>query len=354
MTRPLPPGSVIGMLGGGQLGRMMSNAAAKLGYDMHVFCPEARSPAARVSAFETVADYLDAEALKTFAAACDVVTYEFENVPAEAVDTLQKAGAVVHPGPKALECSQDRLVEKRFLRSLGIPTVSFEQVDGPGDIVGALEAVGGQGILKRRREGYDGKGQARIDASSDAGEAWAEIGEAPAILEAFSPFEREISVILARGADGKVAAYDPPENDHSGGILRRSTLPAKISAETRDAAVDAAVKLAEALDYVGVLALEFFVLPGGALVANEFAPRVHNSGHWTPEGCDTGQFEQHIRAVAGLPLGPVTRRFDAVMENLLGDEIFAAQGAPGVTDYGKGEAREGRKMGHRVTRLRPA
>lgn len=351
MSRPLPPGAVIGMLGGGQLGRMMACAAAQLGYDVHVFNPEGESPAARVSASQTVADYLDETALTGFAAQCDVVTYEFENVPVEAVGILERAGVSVRPGAKALENAQDRLVEKRFLNAAGIQTVQFEQIDGPDDIAVALESMGGKGILKSRREGYDGKGQARIRIGDDVHAVWKSVGETPCIIEALAPFECEISAIVARSASGEIAAYEPSENTHADGVLRASTAPARVSDDVRQAAVDAASRLADALGYIGVLALEFFVLPDGRLLANEYAPRVHNSGHWTPEACETGQFEQHIRAVAGLPLGSPRRLFDVRMDNLLGEEAIKAAGAPGVTLYGKGEPRPGRKMGHRVTRL---
>lgn len=351
MKDALPPGATIGILGGGQLGRMLAGAAATLGYDIHVFSPEANSPAARVAAASTVADYADEGALRTFAASCDVVTYEFENVPVSSVATLLATGVEVRPGAKALECSQDRLVEKRFLHSIGIETVAFEPVDGPDDIAPALDALGGAGILKRRREGYDGKGQARVVAGDDSAAVWKALGERPCILEAIAPFEREISAIVARGANAALTAYEPSENTHVNGILRTCEAPASVSGDVREAAVGAAKSLAEALDYVGVLALEFFVMPGGRLLANEYAPRVHNSGHWTPEACDTGQFEQHIRAVAGLPFGSTARRFDVRMDNLLGEEAIAAAGEPGVTLYGKGDPRPGRKMGHRVTRL---
>lgn len=351
--RPLPPGAVIGMLGGGQLGRMMAGAAAQLGYDTHVFSPERDSPAGRVSATETVADYLDEAALEAFATQCDVVTYEFENVPVEAVAILEAAGATVRPGAMALEKAQDRLIEKRFLNDTGIESVTFEPVDAPSAIALGLERLGGEGILKRRREGYDGKGQVRVEIGDDYAAAWKALGEAPCILEALAPFECEISAIVGRAADDTLTSFEPSRNTHVNGILRRSEVPARVSDDTMAEAVRHACRLANALDYVGVLALEFFVLPGGNLLANEFAPRVHNSGHWTPEACETGQFEQHIRAVAGLPFGPSKRRFDAVMDNLLGEEAILAAGEPGVTLYGKGEPRPGRKMGHKVTRIKP-
>ncbi|MEL6473547.1 MAG: 5-(carboxyamino)imidazole ribonucleotide synthase [Pseudomonadota bacterium] len=350
----LPPGSVIGMLGGGQLGRLMALEAARLGYDVHTFCPEPRSPAARVSSAETVADYTNDAALKAFAGACDVVSYEFENVPAAAVAAIESVGVPVRPGVAALENSQDRKVEKEFLNSIEVPTVAFESVHSPENIQPAVEKLGGAGILKRRRMGYDGKGQARVEAGDDMAAAWTALGSAPCILEAMAPFKLEISAIVARGLSGEIAAFEPSENGHANGILRASHVPASIRDETRTRAIASATRLAEALDYVGVIALEFFVLDDETLIANEFAPRVHNSGHWTPEACATGQFEQHIRAVAGLPLGDPTRLFDAQMDNLLGDEAETAFGGPGVTHYGKREAKAGRKMGHVTRRLGPA
>ena len=345
----LPPGSTIGILGGGQLGRMLSNAAAKLGYDTHILTPEIDSPAERVAKSVSHADYTDEAALKDFASKCDAITYEFENVPVQSAELLIGLGAIVRPGAKSLEMAQDRLTEKRFLQSIGIPTVDIAEINAPGDIDAAIKSMNGAGILKRRRDGYDGKGQARLADGDDYEEAWKALGEAPCILEAKAPFEREISGIVARTVDGQVAAFEPSENNHVNGILRSSAVPADVSEDVRKRAIAGATALVAALDHVGVLALEYFVLPDGELLANEYAPRVHNSGHWTPEACETGQFEQHIRAVAGLPLGAPTRHFAARMENLLGEEAIAAAGEPGVTLYGKREARSGRKMGHRVT-----
>lgn len=345
----LPPGSTIGILGGGQLGRMLASAAAKLGYDAHILTPELDSPAERVTKLVTHADYTDEAALKTFADQCDAITYEFENVPVQSADFLTSIGAIVRPGAKSLEMAQDRLTEKRFLQSIGIPTVEIAEINGPEDIAHAVASMNGAGILKRRRDGYDGKGQARISAGDNYADVWKALGEAPCILEAMAPFEREISGIVARTHDDRIAAFEPSENIHVNGILRTSVVPAEVSDDVRKRAVAGATALAAALEHVGVLALEYFVLPDGELLANEYAPRVHNSGHWTPEACETGQFEQHIRAVAGLPLGPPARHFAARMENLLGEEAIAAAGEPGVTLYGKREARSGRKMGHKVT-----
>lgn len=350
---PLKPVATIGMLGGGQLGRLMALEAAKLGFDVHVYCPEPRSPAARVAAFETVADYENKAALEQFAARCDVVTYEFENVPAETVRILEAVGAHVRPGGKSLEVAQDRLTEKTFLNALGIETVAFRAIASANALEAGLSEFGGQGILKTRREGYDGKGQVRIEGETGLEEARALAASEPCLLEAFAPFEREISVVVARG-EGQVLAYDPSENIHENGILTRSLVPANISDALGARAIDAGIKLAGALGHIGVLALELFVMPDGSMLANEFAPRVHNSGHWTPEACLTGQFEQHIRAVTGWPLGPVTRLFDCQMQNLIGSEILgvpdAYMGDIRLVSYGKKVPRAGRKMGH-MTRL---
>ena len=355
---PLSPGSTIGILGGGQLGRLLSLEAARLGFEVHIYCPETRNPAARVSAAATFADYDDKAALGAFAAACDVVTYEFENVPVETVDIIRQAGIPVRPGAKSLAVAQDRQTEKDFLNGIGIPTVDFTVIapDEPLDV--ALAAFGGHGILKTRRDGYDGKGQVRLGGGRGRDgleEARALAVRVPCILEAFAPFEREISVVVAR-TETECVCFEPSENTHEGGILKTSSVPARISDEIRTRAMDAGIGLANALGHIGVLALECFVMPDGRLLANEFAPRVHNSGHWTPEACQTGQFEQHVRAVVGWPLGPVTRLFDAEMHNLLGEDITAIpsgfETADRIVSYGKREARAGRKMAH-VTKLRP-
>lgn len=355
---PLPAGSVIGILGGGQLGRMIGSAAARLGFDVHIYAPDDSPPAARVAALHWQGDYDDRDTLRQFADSCDVITYEFENIPVETVAFLVSLGATVRPGAKSLETSQDRLTEKRFLNEIGIETGAYEAVGSVAELETALETLGGRGILKTRREGYDGKGQARLSTGDDLASAFEEIGAVPAILEAFVPFEREISVVIARGADGKMAAFDPSMNDHSGGILRTSVAPCGLSGEIIAKAVSMGETLARETGHVGVLALELFVLEDGTLLANEFAPRVHNSGHWTPEACLTGQFEQHVRAVAGWPLGPVTRVFDVEMQNLLGEEALAPPesfGADAVlTLYGKRDAKPGRKMGHVVRRTAKA
>ncbi len=360
------PNGAIGILGGGQLGRMLAMAAARLGLRAHIYCPEDRAPAYDVAAAKTIAGYRDEKALADFARAVDVVTYEFENVPAETVEFLTSLGAVVRPGAKALETAQDRLVEKDFARAIGAQTADYHAVDDLASLKAGLEKVGRPAILKTRRLGYDGKGQTRItsqDADLSAAYekaiefAWAEVGAAPSILEAFVPFEREISIIGARGADGAVALYDPAENIHANGILKTSSVPASVRGETADKARAVARRLLDELDYVGVIGVEFFVAANGEVIVNEYAPRVHNSGHWTLEACAVSQFEQHIRAVAGWPLGAAARHSNAVMENLIGEEAHgwrarAAEVGAALHLYGKREARPGRKMGH-VTRLKP-
>ncbi|MEM8704766.1 MAG: 5-(carboxyamino)imidazole ribonucleotide synthase [Pseudomonadota bacterium] len=356
---PLAPGATVGILGGGQLGRLLALEAAKLGFDVHIFCPESDAPAARVSALHTKANYRDEDALKAFAAVCDVVTYEFENVPVESVHTIESAGTMVRPGAKSLEVSQDRLVEKTFLNEIGIPTVDYCTIETGESLDVALAGFGSHGILKTRREGYDGKGQIMLGGArgKDGLEAARTLAkDVPCILEDFAPFEREISVIVVRG-DAETLVFDAAENHHESGILRRSSVPAQISDGIRKAAHHAGQTLAEALGHIGVLGLELFVMPDGKLLANELAPRVHNSGHWTPDACDTGQFEQHIRAVVGWPLGPVTRRFDVVMENILGPEIAGVpadySGADRLVSYGKRGAADRRKVAHVTRRIGP-
>lgn len=350
---PLPVGAVIGILGGGQLGRMLALAAARLGVRCHVFEPAADPCAGPVVEKVVRAAYDDVAALRAFAAACDVVTYEFENVALAAVDAIADL-APVRPGRRALEVAQDRIAEKEFLGTAGLTVAPFAAVDGPEDLAAALARIGAPAILKTRRLGYDGKGQARIAAPGDAAAAWAAVGAAPSVLEGFIGFEREISVIAARGRDGAVVAFDPGENAHRDGILHTTTVPARIGAARAQDAVLIAGRILNALDYVGVIGVELFVTPGGGLVVNEIAPRVHNSGHWTQDGCLIDQFEQHVRAILGWPLGDGTRHSDAVMTNLLGDEVLAAPALTGAALhlYGKAEARPGRKMGH-VTRISP-
>ncbi|MUO78257.1 5-(carboxyamino)imidazole ribonucleotide synthase [Agrobacterium vitis] len=345
----------IGIIGGGQLGRMLAMAAARLGLKTIVLEPQADCPAAQVANRQITADYADEAALAELAASCDVVTYEFENVPVTAAEALARS-VPVYPPAKALAVSQDRVSEKRFLNGKGIATAPFRTVDSQADLEQALAEFGGEGVLKTRRFGYDGKGQRVYRKGDEASGGYQALGAVPLILEGFVPFAREISIIAARSTSGEIACYDPAENIHRDGILHTSTVPASISPQTAAAAKSAAEKLLSGLDYVGVVGLELFLMADGSLIANEMAPRVHNSGHWTEAACVISQFEQHIRAVAGLPLGNPARHGDCVMTNLIGDDIEAVPdwlAKPGVLVhlYGKAEARPGRKMGH-VTEVR--
>jgi 5-(carboxyamino)imidazole ribonucleotide synthase len=356
MPERLAPGATIGILGGGQLGRMLALAAANLGLRSHIYCPDPHSPGFDVSAAHTVAAYEDEAALRAFAETVDVVTYEFENVPARTAEILASLRPL-HPGAKALATAQDRLVEKSFVAELGIATAPFRAVDDAAGLARALAELGAPAILKTRRFGYDGKGQVRIEPGLSASDAWAQLGGAPAILEGFVPFAREISIVAARGRDGSFAAYEPCWNEHRNGILDVTRLPAGLSATTEAAAIAAARHIAEALGYVGVLTVEMFVLGEGesaTIAVNELAPRVHNSGHWTIEGAETSQFEQHVRAVCGWPLGDTSRRGRIEMRNLIGAEIDAwpdilAMPGAHLHHYGKARARPGRKMGHVTT-----
>jgi 5-(carboxyamino)imidazole ribonucleotide synthase len=348
-----PPGSTIGILGGGQLGRMMALAAARLGYRCHIFDPHEHPCAAEVSARFTRAAFDDEDALKRFADRCDVVTYEFENIP---VPPLAVLGDKLVPGTRSLEVAQDRGNEKRFLEGCGVRVAPWREVDGEADIVAALEALGSPILLKSRRYGYDGKGQAWVHRPEEATAAWETIGRQPAVAEAGMSFEHEFSVILARGRSGDTAAFPLTRNHHEGGILRTSTVPAGPAIDaTADEAIAAARAIEEALGHVGVLTVEFFACAEGPIV-NEIAPRVHNSGHWTIEGAHTSQFEQHLRAILGLPLGdPSLVSAGATMENLIGPDVerwldYVSEPGADLHLYDKGEARPGRKMGH-VTRL---
>jgi 5-(carboxyamino)imidazole ribonucleotide synthase len=352
---PLPPSSTIGILGGGQLGRMLAIAAAQLGFDVCIFTDEPDSPASRVAAKTMIGNYLDRAALADFARRVQVITTEFENVPAETAEALIEAGARVAPTPAALAIAQDRFDEKSYFQSAGIATPPFAAIASQADLDAALADIAAPAILKTRRLGYDGRGQIHIKTAADARGAYEKLG-APGILEGFCAFEREVSIIAARAVDGSIAFYDLNENEHAGGILSRTTLPAAVGEQAVIEAQSAAQRVLEAFDYVGVLTIEFFVMPDGALIANEMAPRVHNSGHWTIEGALTSQFEQHIRAVAGWPLGPTTRIANIEMLNLIGGDASAwAQVAADPTAhlhlYGKRDARAGRKMGH-VTKLK--
>jgi 5-(carboxyamino)imidazole ribonucleotide synthase len=348
----IAPGATIGILGGGQLGRMLALAAAPLGYRCHIYCPEENPPAGQVAQATTTAAYDDDDALRRFAGAVDVVTYEFENVPAHCVEVLRDI-VPVHPGAGALAITQDRLREKAFAREAGAQTAPYAGVASLAGLASAIAEIGCPAVLKTRRFGYDGKGQAKLDGPDDAAAAWREIGEAPAILEGFIAFEKEISVLAARAVDGAVVAYPAIENRHRNHILDTSSVPAAISPALAAKAEAIAGGMAKALDYVGVLAVEMFVT-GEELLINEMAPRVHNSGHWTIEGAETSQFEQHIRAICGLPLGNVALRGDIVMRNLIGDEAddwlnIVARPGEHLHLYGKTESRPGRKMGHVTT-----
>ena len=355
-SAPLAQGATIGILGGGQLGRMLSVAASRLGFRTHIFEPGANAPAADVAHFVTTAPYEDSDALFAFASTVDVITYEFENIPTLTLDALEDH-APIRPGREALRVSQDRLVEKDYLSNLGLRTAPYADVPDGAALALALAQIGAPAILKTRRFGYDGKGQMRItdptDADADA--ALAEMKGVPAILEGFVDFSHEVSVIAARGIDGSVACFDPGENVHRDGILHTTTVPADLSASQRTDAILIAANILNALDYVGVMGVELFVTREG-LVVNEIAPRVHNSGHWTQNGCVVDQFEQHIRAIAGWPLGDGKRHADVVMENLIGDDMtrvpaLARDPATALHLYGKAEARAGRKMGH-VNRIK--
>ena len=349
MSDALRPGAVIGILGGGQLGRMLSVAAARLGFGTHVFEPGANPPAGHVALRVTTAAYDDAEALAAFAQSVDVITYEFENIPTEALDLLE-THRPIHPGREALRVSQDRLTEKTFLQGLGLQTAPFADVTDLKSLQIAVDQIGTPAILKTRRFGYDGKGQARLRAPEDAEVALADMAGAPAILEGFVEFSHEVSIIAARGLDGQVACFDPGENVHRNGILHTTTVPARLPPALRTDAVLLAANILNALDYVGVMGVELFVTPQG-LIVNEIAPRVHNSGHWTQNGCAVDQFEQHIRAVAGWPLADGQRHADVVMENLIGGDMdrvpeLARERDVALHLYGKTEVKPGRKMGH--------
>jgi 5-(carboxyamino)imidazole ribonucleotide synthase len=354
---PLPPGSVIGVLGGGQLGRMLAMAASRLGFDVAVLDPERSAPAHRVAAHAIVGDYDEPEALEALASLADVITFEFENVPARAIEILQTLGAEVAPTGRALAIAQDRLDEKQFLNEAGEPTVAFAEVAGPDDIVAALEKLGRPLLIKGRRGGYDGKGQAWVQQPREAPVVFSSIGAQPAIAETPADFRRELSVIAARGRDGEIALYPLAENHHEGGILRRTVAPAKVTPQTMAQAERIAATLLSALGYVGVIGIELFERDDGKLLVNEFAPRVHNTGHWTLDGCEVDQFEQHIRAIAGWPLGPTNAIARVEMTNLIGDEAndwarLAAEPETRLWLYGKADVRDGRKMGH-VNRLSP-
>lgn len=362
---PLPKGSVIGILGGGQLGRMLAQAAEKLDLQTHIYCPATQgedsthpTPAAQVASFSTQAPYDDKARLMEFAESVHVITYEFENVPLDTIHFLQ-AHVPVRPNAKALQTAQDRLTEKEFMRRLNIATADFVDITNLQTLEAACAQFNNKLILKTRHFGYDGKGQWRIamtEGKTDGANhhtpqtAFTALAGRAAIAEDFVPFEREISILAARALDGTIAVFDSVENIHEDSILRQTYAPAHISDSMAEAAQDIATKLLTALDYIGILAVELFVC-GDKLLVNEIAPRVHNSGHWTQDACHTSQFEQHIRAIAGWPLGDTTRHHDAVMRNLLGDEINHTQAIRAEPNaklhmYGKHTARPQRKMGH--------
>jgi len=353
----LPPNATIGIVGGGQLGRMSALAAARLGYRCHILTPEPDSPAQQVSAGITLGDYEDPAALRDFAAHVDVITFEFENVSAEGLDLLASLKPV-HPSPAVLRISQDRIAEKSFLNGIGVQTAPWRPVESFSQLEVAVAELGLPAILKTTRLGYDGRGQTRLRTPDDLAPAWAALLPRPLVLEAVVDFACEISVVAARGADGGYAAFDTVENRHRDHILDLTFAPARISEITAAAAQATARRVAEGLGLIGLLAVEMFVAADGRVLVNEIAPRPHNSGHWTLDACPVSQFELHIRAVAGLPLLPATRHSDAVMKNLVGPEETALWpeivATPGLIPhlYGKADARSGRKMGH-VTRLFP-
>ena len=358
MSRALPPGSVIGILGTGQLGRMLAMAAARLGFRVITYGPEDHPPAAEVASGHMACAYDDVAALSEFASRIAVATYEFENIPPNAVKTIAGTGVPVRPNEKVLAVSQDRLVEKSFLIDRGVRTAPFYPVGRLSELNAALKALSGEGILKTRCFGYDGKGQVRIAAGDDPALAWEESGQLPAILEGLVLFDMEVSMLAARDVDGTVVSYDIPRNVHRDGILRESHVPAGLPHSVCVQAERITADIMEAVDYVGVMAVEFFWSDTDGLIANEIAPRVHNSGHWTQEACQVSQFEQHIRAVAGWPLGSASRHSNAVMTNLIGHdadgwEKLSRSPDLSVTFYGKSTVRSGRKMGHTVS-LSPA
>jgi 5-(carboxyamino)imidazole ribonucleotide synthase len=333
---------------------MLAVAASRLGLKVHVFEPGTNPPTADVALHVTTASYDDHDAIRAFAASVDVVTYEFENVPTAALDLIEDA-VPIRPGRNALAVSQDRVDEKTWLEAQGIAVAPWHEVNSRADLDAAIAAVGTPSILKTRRFGYDGKGQARLTSPDGADAAWDTVGQNPSVLEGFVDFQREVSVIVARALDGQVVCYDPAENVHRDGILHTSTVNDQVAARIKMDAALIAGKIVNALDYVGVMGVEMFVLPGNRLLVNEIAPRVHNSGHWTIEACVIDQFQQHIRAVAGWPLGDGSRHSDAVMTNLIGaeaDDWQTLARSGGLHLYGKAESRPGRKMGH-VTEISP-
>jgi 5-(carboxyamino)imidazole ribonucleotide synthase len=349
MNKTLISGSTIGILGGGQLGQMLSMAASRLGFKTHIFEPSENPPASNVASKFTRAEYDDYDALKQFASSVDVVTYEFENIPTAALDIIETQSEIF-PNREALKISQDRLIEKEFINKLGFKTASFCEVNSIEELIHAINQIGAPSILKTRRFGYDGKGQVKVQPSSKPEEIWKNLGEKALILEGFINFSSEFSVIGSRSKDGQISCFDPGENVHKDGILRTTTVPAHLTNQQKTEAVLITAKILETLKYVGVIGIEFF-LEKNSLVINEFAPRVHNSGHWTQNGCTVDQFEQHIRAITGWKLGNAERHSDVIMENLIGDEIYKTNqlvedGSIALHLYGKADVNPGRKMGH--------
>lgn len=357
MSFPLPPNATVGLVGGGQLGRMSAIAAARLGYRCHILTREANSPASQVAHDVTISDYTNPASLRAFASSVDVISFEFENVSAEGLELLESLKPV-RPSPVVLRISQDRVAEKAFLNGAGVPTAPWAPVGSLAELAEAVGRIGLPAVLKTTRYGYDGKGQARLKRPEDIAAAFELLEPKPLILEGFINFSTEISVIIARGADGGLAAFDTLENQHRDHILDLTFAPARIPEEVSAQAQAIACRIAERLELVGILAVEMFVDADGRVLANEIAPRPHNSGHWTMDACPASQFEMHIRAIAGLPLPPAIRHSDAVMRNLVGPEDMmlwpAILATPGFIPhlYGKAEARPRRKMGH-VTRLFP-
>ena len=349
MNKSLSTGSTIGILGGGQLGQMLSIAAARLGFKTHIFEPSANPPASIVASKFTQAEYDDYEALKKFSSDVDVVTYEFENIPTRALNVVEKE-CEIFPNREALKISQDRLLEKNFINRLGFKTASYLKVSSQEELIGAIGQLGTPSILKTRRFGYDGKGQTKIKSSSESKIVWKNLSEKALILEGFVKFSREFSVIGSRSKDGQISCFDPGENIHKDGILRTTTVPANLTSQQKTEAILITAKILEALNYVGVIGIEFF-LEKNSIIVNEFSPRVHNSGHWTQNGCTVDQFEQHIRAITGWKLGNAERHSDIIMENLIGDDIYkadqlVADGSLALHLYGKADVKPGRKMGH--------
>ncbi len=351
----LKPGSVIGILGGGQLAKMLSIAATTLGYKVHIYAPEKNNVAAEVSARFTCGSYNNLDALMKFASDCNVITYEFENVKVDNLKKLEKK-YVLRPSAKALEIAQSRVSEKKFAEKCGAVTARYVPISKREDIEAAIVKLGADAILKSDRLGYDGKGQARIDESTNLSGAWMAVGQNDAILEEYVDFEAEFSVILTRTFEGNIILWDSSKNVHQHGILKQSSFPTgPLIDSQRSEARKLASRIADELDYIGVLTIEFFATANGP-VFNEMAPRVHNSGHWTIEATITSQFENHIRAITGMPLGATKTLSDRVeMKNLIGDytdqlDNILSDSRNNLHLYGKDKILEGRKMGH-VTRL---